>query len=123
MHMDTQATVESTQGFNAALHNLLDKGYVVEYRDEWYAQVMKPKKFSVGLFLLWTILSFGTLFWAYPLYYFARRPERRTLQLVDDRIVVRSKDFKWEWDGSEFRNVQEPRGTVKRGDAGIAIRR
>jgi hypothetical protein len=118
--MDQRDEQRVRDHFDKAMQFFVLHGYVVEHRDGWFAQLIKPKKFSVGLFLLWTILSFGTLFWAYPLYYFARRPERRIMRITDGVIEARDKEYVWIWNGFAFVAPVKPKTPkVKLGDKGI----
>jgi hypothetical protein len=61
-------------------------GYRVLSQTETTAQLVKPKTFAFGWFLLWTLLT-GVGLILYPAYYLAKR-DRQLYLTVDDRGTV-----------------------------------
>lgn len=56
------------------------KGYRLVTQTDTTAQMVKPKTFSFGFFLLWTLLT-GVGLILYPAYYLAKRDEQRYLSV------------------------------------------
>ena len=64
------------------------QGWVLVLRDAAEAQMRKPKRFSILWFLAWTFLSFGTLFWVYLIWHWAKSEQLIFLRVVEGQLVV-----------------------------------
>ena len=64
------------------------QGWVLVLRDAAEAQMRKPKRFSILWFLAWTVLSFGTLFWVYLIWPWAKSEQLIFLRVVEGQLVV-----------------------------------
>ena|SRR5437899_8161069 len=51
-------------------------GYRVISQTSTSVQLVRPKRFSASWMLVWTVLSFGTLFWVYPIYYLTKQDDQ-----------------------------------------------
>lgn len=91
-----------------AITLLVGKGYRVVSQTSTTAQLVSPKTFSRGWMLFWTLCSFGTIFWLYPLYYLTKRDKQIYLEQLPSEYAFK-KDGAWysadglqRWDGERW---------------------
>ena len=71
------------------------QGWALVSRDAAEAQMRKPKRFSFLWFLAWTILSFGTLFWVYLFWHWAKSDQLIFLRVVEGQVVATGTRSIW----------------------------
>lgn len=64
------------------------QGWQVITQTSSYAQMRKPKRFSFPWFLFWLVISFGFLFWLYPVYHWSKKDNLMFVQVENGQLLA-----------------------------------